>query len=771
MVRTGSPKPGDSNVPTPRTSMSRSATPLGEGDDSVRHSFEKIEPTEEPVGGESIPSVSNGNMNDDADESIRVSVDDDGSESKQQPTPAILISEHAISAPEISSDRSSSAKPSLEISDTPLPEISDALDQSSSAPILDEETEASNEHSAALAKLQAEHEEEEKRWQDELHSYIERMDAMQSKLLYLTKEASTSANIAASKAPAGSLEKKLLEKEEKIALLMEEGQKLSKTELNYMTTIKKLRAQAADGQKVQKDLRAQIQRAEKERQVAADRALRAEANVRKVEELAATSAKSDKDYEAVVRERNALNATVADIKSQLARALARAETAESKAQTDVLERERRQVAELKDDLTSQKIEHELRETKLRREAQQLRDSLEREKQVSRSLETELRGEQSVMESKIESLRSRAEEVSSTGDIQAKLLRQIETLQTQYAVASENWQGIESSLLTRLANAEKERDDVLSREEDLRRKARDAAVKAKRLESDLHKARESIEDLEKSVTEKQKEHDKLARQVSELEQELNSTKKDFERQNQVQEAIFAQRLEDERLKWREQTSSMQGMRTESPVASIRKSSTMDLPHLNAPMLEATRSRRSSAIHSHVLDNHTPPRQNSFPSVNRGLSQQSLEAPSIQSYDHDEYFSGPMTPLSPTNGVNDLISVSTVGAGPSVQLVERMSANVRRLESERAATKDEITRLTAQRDEARSEVVNLMREVEQKRSLEEKMKHMVEEATKNDQRYQTTLEMLGEKSELVEELKADVADLKKIYRELVDSTMKG
>jgi hypothetical protein len=32
------------------------------------------------------------------------------------------------------------------------------------------------------------------------------------------------------------------------------------------------------------------------------------------------------------------------------------------------------------------------------------------------------------------------------------------------------------------------------------------------------------------------------------------------------------------------------------------------------------------------------------------------------------------------------------------------------------------------------------------------------------------MLGEKSEQVEELQADIADLKKIYRELVDSTMK-
>jgi chromosome segregation ATPase len=100
---------------------------------------------------------------------------------------------------------------------------------------------------------------------------------------------------------------------------------------------------------------------------------------------------------------------------------------------------------------------------------------------------------------------------------------------------------------------------------------------------------------------------------------------------------------------------------------------------------------------------------------------------------------------------------------------MSATVRRLESERAASKDELARLTAQRDGARQEVVELMREVEEKRNTDSRIQELEAEVTKLDQRYQTTLEMLGEKSEQVEELKADIADLKKIYRELVDSTM--
>lgn len=80
----------------------------------------------------------------------------------------------------------------------------------------------------------------------------------------------------------------------------------------------------------------------------------------------------------------------------------------------------------------------------------------------------------MLESRLEAFRARAEEAStgSSGDVQAKLLRQIETLQNQYAIASENWQGIEGSLLSRVTGLEKERNDAVKREAVVKRKARE-----------------------------------------------------------------------------------------------------------------------------------------------------------------------------------------------------------------------------------------------------------------------------------------------------------
>ena len=122
------------------------------------------------------------------------------------------------------------------------------------------------------------------------------------------------------------------------------------------------------------------------------------------------------------------------------------------------------------------------------------------------------------------------------------------------------------------------------------------------------------------------------------------------------------------------------------------------------------------------------------------------------------------------MQDMLSVSTVAAGPSVQLVERMSAAIRRLESEKVAAREELARISKQRDEARAELVAMMREVEEGKQARKKVDDLERQVAEVNERYETTLELLGEKSELVEELKADVQDVKDMYRDLVERTVR-
>lgn len=76
------------------------------------------------------------------------------------------------------------------------------------------------------------------------------------------------------------------------------------------------------------------------------------------------------------------------------------------------------------------------------------------------------------------------------------------------------------------------------------------------------------------------------------------------------------------------------------------------------------------------------------------------------------------------------------------------------------------MQSQRDIARDEVVALMREVEVKRGLEGEVGEVRAELGGLRERYEACLEILGEREEEVEELRGDVGELKRLYREVVE-----
>lgn len=68
-----------------------------------------------------------------------------------------------------------------------------------------------------------------------------------------------------------------------------------------------------------------------------------------------------------------------------------------------------------------------------------------------------------------------------------------------------------------------------------------------------------------------------------------------------------------------------------------------------------------------------------------------------------------------------------------------------------------------------MVSLMREVEVKRDAEARVGVAEREMKELKGRYEASLEMLGEREEETEELRSDVKELKRLYRELVEEKM--
>ncbi|KAF1995858.1 M protein repeat protein-like protein [Amniculicola lignicola CBS 123094] len=705
------------------------------------------------------------------------------------------------------SEQPTSTMPMMSIPSIRTPQVSpprQSIDSVRSRPSIDASSLADFEMNGArtpglveaeLEVLQRTHDETVRDHREELNSHLERIDALQSKLAYLSQQLATSAKATSASDEATPTDKKLAEKDAQITALMEEGQKLSKHEMKHMTTIKKMRIKAQEQDKEITLLKQRLSKAERSIGEQTERAKRAEAAEKASQEKLKIVARIEKDLDTIRAEREEAGLMIAELRRQLNDTLQRAEDAEKRVKAGALEAEKRVTASLKEDIDNLRIEKKLAEDRAKRELQDAKEEATRQSERAKVGELELRGEIANLETKLELLRSRSEEVSSSssGDSQAKLLRQIETLQTQYALASENWQGIEGTLTSRVAALEKDRDETAKRESDIRRKAREVNSKARRLEDELESINDRARDLEKDLTEQQAHSQKMQARLAQAETAAHDTRADLEREKKVWEAEFQQRLEDEKNKWRlemqsQSTHSMLNesnlLRAGSPSTSNRRhspdplgihhgrkpfqrsvSTEMPLSPLDRMIEESRRppTIRTKSTHNRTPELGTPARQNSIPSSLSNLNGASASgAPSIHT-DYDDRFD--MT-SSPQHTINDMISVSTVGAGPSVQLVERMSAAVRRLESEKATSKEEMARLIAQRDGAREEVVALMKEVEEKRAQDARVDKLDKELKELDQRYQTTLEMFGEKTERVEELEGDVADLKKIYRELVE-----
>ena len=392
-----------------------------------------------------------------------------------QSPPAIvdeIKDELSVPRPSTDSRGSISTRQSLELTRATTPNATDSPKLNGITS--DSTLKTPEEYENTIEQMRSDYEAAELRRQEETHIYLERIDALQSKLQYLTKEAAEVAKDALTETQVGSTEHKMAVKDEKIALLIEEGQKLSQTELKHMSIIKKLRAKSIEDDKVVADLKRTTEKHESLAREAQDRAKRAEGAEKRVADRLKSIGRIEKDLENVRADRDAKESLVQDLQIELSQATSAAKEAEVKASAEVIAKEKKLVADLKDELSSIKAEKELAQKHHQNELRELRDKTEREKERARVAEIERQGEQSILESRLEAYRARAEEASAgqNGNVQAKLLRQIETLQNQYAVASENWQGIEGSLLSRVAALERERDDIAKRETDIRRKARE-----------------------------------------------------------------------------------------------------------------------------------------------------------------------------------------------------------------------------------------------------------------------------------------------------------
>ncbi|XP_015280296.1 PREDICTED: TATA element modulatory factor [Gekko japonicus] len=546
----------------------------------------------------------------------------------------------------------------------------------------------------------------------------------------------------------------LKERDEQIKGLMEEGEKLSKQQLQNSNIIKKLRAKEKERENTYAKQSKKIKELEEElqhlKQVLDGKEEVEKQHRESIKQLNSLVERQEKDLSRLqveveeLEERNrsvqaALDNSYRDL-ADLHKANA---TKDSEAQEAALSCEMKAKEEL--GLALEKAQEEARQQQeaLAIQVADLRVALQRAEQQTARKEDYLRQEIAELQERLQEAETRNQELSqSVTSATRPLLRQIENLQVTLGAQTTSWEKLEKNLSDRLgesqtalaAQAERERaatEELLSnkiqlssaesqnsllRQENSRLQAQLEAEKTrlKKLENENNRYEVELENLKeeyiKTAEEAKKEKTLLATQLEMEKMKVEQEKK---------KAIFAQ--ETAREKERK-------LFTQSTTETVSSTPTLS---------------RSSSV--------------------SGVDMAGLQASFISQDDSHDHSFGSMS----TSGSN-LYDAVRMGAGSSI--IENLQSQLKLRDGEVSHLQLEIANLERTRSVMAEELVKL---TNQNDDLEEKVKEIPKLRTQLrdlDQRYNTILQMYGEKAEEAEELRLDLEDVKNMYKTQIDELLK-
>ena len=101
----------------------------------------------------------------------------------------------------------------------------------------------------------------------------------------------------------------------------------------------------------------------------------------------------------------------------------------------------------------------------------------------------------------------------------------------------------------------------------------------------------------------------------------------------------------------------------------------------------------------------------------------------------------------------------------QIITRLGSEIRRLENELKSMTDSYTKLSKEKDKANEEMLKLMNESDDLNAVKKENANFSKRIAELEHQLEVSLQLLGEKSETVEELENDVKDLKDMIRRQV------
>ncbi|XP_071295471.1 TATA element modulatory factor [Agelaius tricolor] len=543
----------------------------------------------------------------------------------------------------------------------------------------------------------------------------------------------------------------LKEKEEQIKGLMEEGEKLSKQQLQNSNIIKKLRAKEKERENINTKQNKKIKELEEElqhlKQVLDGKEDLEKQHRDSIKQLNSVVERQEKDLTKLqaeveeLEERNrSVQAALDSAYKELADLHKANATKDSEAQEAALSREMKAKEEL--GLALEKAQEEARQQQeaLAIQVADLRLALQRAEQQAARKEDYLRQEIGELQQRLQEAESRNQELSqSVTSATRPLLRQIENLQATLGAQTSAWEKLEKNLSDRLGESQTLLAAAAERERAATEELLANKIQMSSSESQNSLLRQENTRLQAQLEVERNKLKKMENENSRYEVELEGLKDEYAKtleDAKKEKALLATQLEMEKMKV-EQERKKAVLVQEAAKEKDRKPFTVETVSSTPSM------SRSSSI--------------------SGVDMAGLQTSFLSQDDPHDHSFGPIT----TSGSN-LYDAIRMGSGSSV--IENLQSQLKLREGEISHLQLEIGNLEKTRSIMAEELVKL---TNQNDELEEKVKEIPKLRTQLkdlDQRYNTILQMYGEKAEEAEELRLDLEDVKNMYKTQIDELLK-
>ncbi|XP_021425310.2 TATA element modulatory factor isoform X2 [Oncorhynchus mykiss] len=553
------------------------------------------------------------------------------------------------------------------------------------------------------------------------------------------------------------------EKEEQIRELLEEGEKLSKQQLQHSNIIKKLRVKEKESEtkitKQNKKLKDQEEELKHLQQVLDEKEeveKQHRDNIKKlnvvVERQEKDMTKLQSDSEELLENNRSLQAALDNSYKELA-VLHKAKASHaSEAQEAALSRETQAKEELALALVKAQEEARMQQDALVNQVADLRLALQRAEQQQARKEDYLREEISDLQQRLQGAENRNQELSqSVTSATRPLLRQIENLQASLGGQTASWEKLEKSISDRLVEAqaqlavavEKER---AATEELMAIKAQLASLESQNSLLRQEKGRLHGQ-LDAEKTRREKLEDDSSREHVELEN-LRGEHTRTQEEAKKEKLLLTNQLEMEKMKVEQEKKKCY-------LAQEALKEKVDL-FIN---------ERKVLVHS-----VGEPPASSTPSLSRSSSISGVDHAGLHSsFSQEDSLGHSLGTITMSMSGTNLYEAARLSGGSSI--IENLQSQLKLREGEIAQLQLEIASLERTRSSMAEEMVRLTNQNEEMEDSVKEIPTLKVQLQELEQRHNTILQMYGEKAEEAEELRLDLEDVKNMFKTQIDELLKN